>query len=82
METPCYVIASDGYRESVSYQDDWCYGRSQFLGTVTELENARELIKDHIRQRPTERNGLPLYTVSDHGNENRARRITLRRLTR
>lgn len=78
-EIPCYVIASDGFRESVSYQDDWCYGKSEHIGTVSGEENPRDLIKADIRRHFQERNRLPLYYVSDHGNMSRVRRVTLRR---
>lgn len=79
METPCYVITSNGYRDSVSYQDDWCYGASSYIGKESETETARDLIKADIRAHWAERNGLPLYWVSDHGNVNRVRRVRLRR---
>jgi hypothetical protein len=78
IEKPCYVISSNGFRESVSYLDDWCYGKSEFLGETPSTEHARELIKDHIRARIGERNNLPLYFVSDHGNVSRRRCIHLR----
>lgn len=77
METPCYVIESNGFRDSVSYKDDWCYGRSEFLGTTAT--GARELIKEDIRRHFSKRNRIPIYYVSDHGNVSRARRITLRK---
>ena len=85
METPCYVISSNGFRDSVSYKDDWCYGRSEHLGYATDFawnhrqETARDLIKADIRQHLDERNGLPIYTISDHGNTERVRAIRLRR---
>jgi hypothetical protein len=78
METPCYVIASNGFRDSVSYEDGWCYGKGEFLGHALN-DNARDIIKAHIRKAPKERNGIPLYSVSDHGNISKLRRITLRR---
>ena len=41
------------------------------------FEAIGELIKAHIRARP-ERNGIPLYYLSDHGNLHRGRAIRLR----
>ena len=79
MDTPCYVIASNGFREQVSYQDDWCYGRSEHLGSAVEWEDVREMIKAEIRRHWPERNGIPIYLVSDHGNVSRGRAIRLRR---
>ena len=78
--TPCYVISSNGFRDSVSYQDDWCYGKSRHVGTTGGDENPRDLIKADIRQRPSERNGIPVYHVSDHGNVMRVRAIRLRKV--
>jgi len=77
MVTPCYVIGD----KHVTYQDDWCYGRSMMLGSkpLDDVE-ARQWIKAHIRECPEERNGLPLYYVSDHGNVHKARAIRLRRV--
>ena len=72
-ETPCYIIGPKG----VSYQDDWCYGSSAYLGDAQGDDEAREIIKAHIRERP-ERNGIPLYYLSDHGNLHRGRAIRLR----
>jgi len=77
-DRPCYVIASNGFRESVSYEDDWCYGKSRQLGTTSGDEDPRDTIKADIRKAPAERNGLPLYFVSDHGNVSRRRAIRLR----
>lgn len=80
LNAPCYVIASsNGGRESVSYEDDWCYGKCEFLG-IASNNNARDIIKRHILQAPNERNGLPLYYVNDHGNIIRQRPITLRKV--
>jgi hypothetical protein len=78
MIKPCYVIASNGFKSSVSYEDDWCYGRSRHLATVASGE--RDVIKADIRRQPDERNGLPIYSISDHGNVSRVRAIRLRRI--
>ena len=80
-ERPCYVIGDKG----VSYEDGWCYGPSRYLGRARDFalnhrtETEREIIKADIRKAMSERNGLPLYRVSDHGNVERVRAITLRR---
>ena len=81
MTTPCYVISSNGFRDSVSYVDNWCYGKSEYLGSPREVDygTTRSLIKDDIRRHFDERNGIPIYTISDHGNEGRTRAIRLRR---
>jgi hypothetical protein len=79
METPCYVISDTGFKTNVSYQDDWCYGASKFIGTIRHDEDARELIKQDIRENK-ERNGIPVYHVSDHGNIFRVRAIRLRKI--
>lgn len=80
LETPCYVISSNGFKDSISYEDDWCYGKSRYVGATGEgRDAAREIIKRDIRERFEERNGLPLYYVSDHGNIMRIRRVSLRR---
>jgi hypothetical protein len=79
IETPAYVITSNGFRDSVSYEDGWCYGKSRFIGSATG-DNARDLIKADIRACPNERNGLPVYSVSDHGNVQRIRAIRLRKV--
>ena len=76
-QTPCYVISSNGFVDTVSYVDDWCYGSSAYIGRETKGRSARELIKADIRRHWDERNGIPLYFVSDHGNESRARSIRL-----
>lgn len=78
LETPCYVISSNGFRESVSYEDGWCYGPSRYIGHDTDSRTARDVIKLDIREQINERNGLPLYYISDHGNVSRLRRVTLR----
>jgi hypothetical protein len=78
-ETPCYVISSNGFRESVMYVDDWCYSKSGYIGTSADDDKLREMIKADIRAHWPERNGIPLYFVSDHGNESRLRSIRLRR---
>ena len=74
-ERPCYVIGDKG----VSYEDGWCYGKSRWLGRASDDAQTREIIKADIRKAMSERNGLPLYRVSDHGNVVRVRAITLRR---
>jgi hypothetical protein len=79
LDTPCYVIRSDGFRDHVSYEDGWCYGRSRFLGTAAGDENPRDLIKADIRESFDDRNGLPVYFMSDHGNVSRARCVRLRK---
>jgi len=76
---PCYVITCNGFRLAVAYKDDWCYGPSRHLGTADDDEAARQIIKADIRQHWTERNGLPVWTISDHGNACRIRTIRLRR---
>ena len=78
LQTPCYYIRSDGFRYHVSYEDGRCYGRSQFLGTYG-LRDPRDVIKADIRAHWDERNGIPLYVESDHGNVQRSRAIRLRR---
>jgi hypothetical protein len=78
IQGPAYVISSNGYKNTVSYIDDWCYGKTAHLGTVS-VDDPRQIIKRHIRERFDERNGLPLYFVSDHGNISRQRRVTLRK---
>lgn len=82
METPCYVISSNGFRDSVSYQDDWCYGRSEYIGHDDDSRTARDIIKLDIREHFAERNGIPVYFVSDHGNIHRSRAIRLRKATK
>ena len=77
LETPCYLIASDGFRDHVSYVDGWCYGETRYIGSTAG--NPREIVKADIRERFDERNRLPLYIQSDHGNVERVRRITLRK---
>ena len=79
MTTPCYVISSNGFKDSLSYEDDWAYGKSEWLGHTTEWDETRNLIKDDIRAHFDERNGIPIYSISDHGNESRVRSIRLRR---
>jgi hypothetical protein len=74
METPCYVIGDKG----VSYEDGWCWGRTEVLGPAGSDAESRALIYAHIRQAPEERNGIRLYYLSDHGNLHRARAIRLR----
>lgn len=74
MEGPCYVISSNGMRESAGYVDGWCYGPSEHLGYG---DDPRDIIKADIRKH-WERNGIPCYFVSDHGNESRIRSIRLR----
>lgn len=78
LQKPCYVISSNGFKDFVTYEDDWCFGPSRFLGQFVEYDDARNCIKADIRAQIGERNGLPLYTVSDHGNINRIRTIKLR----
>jgi hypothetical protein len=77
--TPCYVISSNGFTDKVSYQDDWGNGRSEYIGTEGGRTTAHDLIKTDIRQHWTERNGIPVYFISDHGNEERIRAVRLRR---
>jgi hypothetical protein len=79
METPCYVISSNGFRDSVSYEDGWCYGPSEYIGCDDDTRAARDVIKADIRANWNERNSIPVYFVSDHGNVSRVRRITLRK---
>jgi hypothetical protein len=79
MIIPAYVISDTGYSCVVSYQDDWCYGKSRPLGRASSHEHARKLIKVDIRQGYDERNGLPVYHISDHGNLQRIRCVRLRR---
>lgn len=79
LETPCYIISTDGFRDTVSYKDDWCYGPSRHIATISNGD-ARDRIKADIRECPGERNGLPIYFVSDHGNVSRRRAIRLRKL--
>lgn len=74
--TPCYVIGPKG----VSYEDGWCYGASRYLGNAVEDGDARALIHADVRKAPGERNGLPLYYLSDHGNLHRSRAVRLRRV--
>lgn len=78
-DRPCYVVSSNGFRDSVSYEDGWCYGPSRFLGTAVEESEIKTLIHADIRAKFEERNGLPLYFVSDHGNISRRRSVRLRR---
>jgi hypothetical protein len=78
MTTPCYVISSNGFKDRVSYQDDWCYGRSEYIGAEDDRRTARDVIKLDIRAHWNERNGIPIYFVSDHGNVHRSRAIRLR----
>jgi hypothetical protein len=75
IDRPAYVIGPKG----ASYEDGWCYGRSRYLGDAVDDAAARALIHADIRQHP-DRNGLPLYYLSDHGNLHRSRAIVLRRL--
>lgn len=42
------------------------------------VEDRRAIVADIRRHR--DRNGIPLYTVSDHGNVRKVRRVTLRSL--
>jgi hypothetical protein len=77
-QTPCYVVESDGFRDSVAYVDGWCYGKSERIGTAVEWAEVRAMLHRDIRAHWTERNGIPVYTVSDHGNINRVRAIRLR----
>jgi len=79
MITPCYVVSSNGFKDSLSYQDGWCYGASQYLGTSSDDDEIRRLIKADIRAHYDERNGIPMYFVSDHGNISRRRAVRLRR---
>ena len=79
MDTPCYVISSNEFKDSMSYEDGWCYGPSEYLGTAVDWSDVRDIIKADIRKHFAERNGLPIYTVSDHGNEGRTRAIRLRK---
>ena len=73
--TPCYVIGSQG----VGYEDEWAYGPSEWLGHASDWSDVKAHIKADIRRHWTERNGIPIYTISDHGNEERVRSIRLRR---
>lgn len=77
IEGPAYVY--DDGTSRLSYVDDWCYSATRYIGRYVEWESAREAIKADIRQAPAERNGLPIYTVSDHGNVGRTRAIRLRK---
>lgn len=79
IDTPAYVISSNGFVYSVSYEDGWSNGPSRYLDTVDTYEEAREAIKADIRRHP-DCNRLPLYSVSDHGNISRIRRVSLRKL--
>lgn len=81
MITPCYVISSNGFSDSVSYQDDWCYAQSAYLGHSASDVRPEDIIKADIRRHWDERNGIPIYFISDHGNERRTRAIRLRRRT-
>ncbi len=63
--------------KGASYEDGWCYGPSRYLGDAVDDAKARALIHTDIRQH-VERNGLPLFYLSDHGNAHRARAVTLR----
>jgi hypothetical protein len=74
----CYVISCNGFRSEVAYFDG---DRGRYVGTVRPGTAATEraLIAADIREHP-DRNGRPLFRVSDHGNISRARRVTLRRL--
>jgi hypothetical protein len=74
VEGPAYVISDKG----VSYEDGWCYGPSRFLGRYGDDDDARALIHSDIRKAWSERNGLPLYYLSDHGNLHKSRAIRLR----
>lgn len=77
---PCYII-DDGARGGslVSYKDGWCYGPDRVLGRVIDNEEeARDIIARDIREAFDERNGLPVFRVSDHGNVMQVRRVTLR----
>ena len=80
IETPAYVFSSDGFKTSVSYEDDWCYGKSEHIVTTASDEEARAAVKEHIRRKTQERNGIPCYMVSDHGNVHRTRAIRLRKV--
>lgn len=77
MDYPCFVISSNGFKDSVSLKED--PGLDRFLGSdaSTGMET-RDIIKDFIRRHP-DTNGLPLYFISDHGNIRRQRRVTLRK---
>ena len=74
-QTPCYVIRTNGFKDFVSYEDDWCYAGSTYLGAGED--DPRDIIKADIRDHWNERNGLPIYFISDHGNEFRVRAIRL-----
>lgn len=77
MQTPCYVISDRG----ISYEDDWCYGKSEYIGrTADDWQGDLAILKADIRTHWNERNGIPLYKLSDHGNLHRSRSIRLRRM--
>lgn len=83
IDGPAYIISdTNGWRITATYYDGWCYGPSACLYDERggSHEAAREKIKRHIRQNPSERNSLPLYHVSDHGNVERRRAIRLRKV--
>ncbi len=71
-----YTISSNGFRETVSYDDD---GRTVFVATVAGDHSWRDAVKADIRRYP-DRNGSPCQYVSDHGNVIPVRRVTLRSL--
>lgn len=73
---PCFMISSNGMRDSVSLEETSGIGR--YLGREADGVTARDIIKSFIRSHP-DTNGLPLFYVSDHGNVSRMRRITLRK---
>lgn len=73
--TPCYVISSNGFKDRVSYQEEPDFGR--YIGMETPYISAHQLIHRDIREH-WDRNGSPVFFVSDHGNSQRIRTITLR----
>lgn len=85
IDRPCYVISDTDTRRGtqVSYEDGWCYGKSEYLGEARADDDPRAIINQHARQKVDERNGLPVYYVSDHGNVDRRMCVRLgRRRTR
>ena len=79
IEYPCYIISSNGFRDSVSFQYDEGYGK--YVGQDDSETTSRDIIKTDIRTGANwnERNGVPVYFVSDHGNLMQVRRVTLRK---
>jgi hypothetical protein len=79
-----YVISCNGFRSEISYYDG---ERPIHVATVRPNVDSdtyaaeRQAIADDIRSHH-DRNRMPLFFVSDHGNVSRRRRVTLRRLTR